>query len=76
MLKSMPITTAIMPQFISVLLFLVTTLAWLGSSLLCFISCFAAVLLYFTHYAQYYVYEKTCNLFCTSCKLAWLLYHK
>ena len=43
-----------------------------GSSLLCVISCYAAVLLYFTHYAQYYAHEKTFASFCT--KLAWLLY--
>ena len=51
----------------TVLIFLITPLAQLGSSLLCFISCCAAVLLYFKHYAQYYanINERTCTSFST-----------
>ena len=44
----MPITTAIIPQFIYSFIILMITLAWLGFSLLCFILCYDAILLYLT----------------------------
>ena len=53
---------------------MIARLAQLGFSLLCFISCYTAVLLHFTQYAQYDAHEKSYSSFCT--KLAWLLYHK
>ena len=54
MLKIMLITTAIMPQFIYSFIILMTALA----HPVVLLSCYAAVLLCFTHYAQYYAHEK------------------
>ena len=53
MLNAMPITTAIMPQFIHDFIVLITTLTQLGTGLLFFnfyLVCSAAVLLHLTYY--------------------------
>ena len=54
----------------TILLFLMTTLAYLGFRLLCFTLCYAALFLYLTYYAH----ENTCASFCNL--FPWLLHHK
>ena len=71
MLNIMPITIAIMPQFI-----IVTRLAQLGSSRECYFSILPVVLGYsaliLTYYTQYYALEKTSTSFYTK---LWLHYY-
>ena len=70
-LSIMPISIAIMPQFICNFIILMTTLAYLwapctllyGSILPIMLCC--SILSFFTYYAQYYAHDLTSALFCT-----------
>ena len=55
MLNIMSITAAIMPQFIYSLIIFNDYISIVRLQPVVFVSCYAAVLLYFTHYAQYYM---------------------
>ena len=63
MLNIMPITAAIMPQFIYSLIIFNDYISIVRLQPVVFVSCYAAVLLYFTHYAQYHAHDKTCASF-------------